>query len=254
MKKLHLILLTFLSLPVVAQDVIFTDRPNVTDAVDVIPKGTFQVESGFLYVKSDLNDSENFQIPNISIKYGLYDWLELRVITTNDKFTQDAQGGSLAEFEETGLTPITFSPKAEIFQQVNWVPQLSMAASISMPDVGATAFQNDKWNYGFRMLFENNNNLPWSASFGPDWDDTREITWSYSFTSGLMANDKLGFFMEIYGSFANDIDSQHGIDGGLSYLLNDDLIADFIVGLPLNKYAADFLIGAGISWKTNFLK
>lgn len=253
MKKFYALAFTLITIPTFSQDVIFTDRPNVTDAVDVIPKGTFQVETGFLYVDNQLDDSETFQIPNISIKYGLYDWLELRVLTTNDKFTQDAQGGSIEPIDETGLTPITFSPKAEIFQQVNWFPQMSLAASLSMPDNGATAFQNDKWNYGFRTLFENNNNLPWAASFGPDWDDTREITWNYTITSGFMANDKLGFFMEIYGSFANDIDDQHGIDGGLSYLLSDDLIADFIVGLPLNKYAPDFLIGAGISWRTNFL-
>lgn len=255
MKYCHLILFIFITFPALCQeDVIFTDRPNITDAVDVIPKGTFQVETGFLYVKTDLDDSETFQIPNISLKYGLYEWLELRVITTNDKFTQDAQGGSLERINETGLTPITFSPKAEIFQQVNWIPQLSLAATLSMPDVGASSFQNDKWNYGFRFLFENHNTLPWSASFGPDWDDTREVTWNYTITSGLMATEKIGFFLEIYGSFANDIDSQHGVDGGLSYLINNRLMADVIVGLPLNKFAPDFLIGTGISWKTNFLK
>jgi len=250
-KKLTLTLISIVGLFNIglSQETIFTDRPNVTDAVSLISPGTFQVEAGFLYESSDDNRVTYISSPNLSIKYGTLDWLELRVLANYQTVEVGLDG---ADQKFSGLSPITISPKIKIKDQTNWVPKLSLATSFTFPDVGEEAFQNEKLNYGYRILLENEKGFPWAASFGSDWDHSTETTWAYSWTTGGSFSDKLGFFGEIYGYFASDIPSRHGIDAGFTYLINNDLQADAIVGFPLNENAPDLWLGFGLAWKTNF--
>ncbi|MTI20598.1 transporter [Fulvivirga sp. RKSG066] len=226
----------------------FTDRPNVTDAVNTLSAGTFQIEAGYLY--QSFSSSTNFTTyPNLSFKYGIVDWFELRLLTNYQRFEQNLDG---ANSEVSGFSPLTISPKIKLTEQTTWVPKFSLATSFTFPDIGEEAFQNDKLNYGFRLLLENENGLPWSGGFGSDWGDSGETTWAYSWTTGASLSEKVGFFVEIYGYFANDIDSQHSVDGGFTYLVNNNLQADIIAGFPLNKFAPDFIFGFGLAWKTHF--
>ncbi|MDX1629515.1 MAG: hypothetical protein R3345_12490, partial [Fulvivirga sp.] len=45
-----------------AQETIFTDRPNVTDAVALIPQGTLQIEAGYFSDLFDNNGTDTYFI------------------------------------------------------------------------------------------------------------------------------------------------------------------------------------------------
>lgn len=257
MKNLLLILFVYtITHTVQAQEeVIFTDRPNTTDAVALISPGTFQIESGFLsqWDKEDGVSYNFISSPNLNVKYGLLSWLEMRLLTnylilnTEDDVTDSSI---------SGLSPLTLSPKFRMMRQSLWIPAVSVTTNFTFPGTGKEAFQTDKLNYGFRLLLEHvfNDKYSWSHGFGADWDDRREKTWAYSSAFAIAISEKTGAFAEIYGYFATDITSNHNFDAGLTYLVSNDLQLDTSFGLPLNENAPNFFISVGLSWKTNFKK
>ena len=44
-------------------------------------------------------------------------------------------------------------------------------------------------------------------------------------------------------------DSEHYLDGGVTYLINMNLQLDARIGLGLNDDAAEFFVGAGVSYR-----
>ncbi|ELR73267.1 hypothetical protein C900_04778 [Fulvivirga imtechensis AK7] len=255
MKKLILFFMIFLAYSqLCAQDEenIFTDRPNATDAIALISPGTFQIEAGVLsqWNKEDGIKYNWITSPNLSIKYGIANWLEMRVLT--NYLTLKAESETI-EATTSGLTPITLSPKIKLIKQNFWIPAASLATNFTLPDTGKETFQTDKLNYGFRLLLEHvfNDKYSWSHGFGADWDDSRETTWAYSSSFATAVTGKLGAFVELYGYFATDITSSHNFDAGFTYLASHNLQLDTSFGLPLNENAPDFFISFGAAWKTN---
>ncbi|MBV6639780.1 MAG: hypothetical protein KI791_03635, partial [Cyclobacteriaceae bacterium] len=109
---IFLLSLIIASSKILAQDSpIFTDRPNVTDAVPLISPGTFQVELG--YANSQIPTLSSNSIPNLSVKYGLFDWLELRVLSNYLVNKTEFMGLET----RSGITPIVFSPKFGLLEQ-----------------------------------------------------------------------------------------------------------------------------------------
>ena len=232
-----------------AQEVIFTDRPNVTDAVGVLNKGTMQVELGYLNLKSGDGAAEsNFStIPNFSFKYGLTDKIELRLLT--NYAISDNPGVD----EVSGLTPITFSPKFFLLEQNGIIPKTTLAAGLTFPDVGEEAFQVQDMNYNFRILFEYQfNKLTWTNSLGYDFLDNDISVLAYTSVLGYPITDKLGSFLELYGynDSETNLDAQN-LDFGLTYLISNKVQIDAIYGFNIDSNEDSSLFGFGLGYKIN---
>ncbi len=235
-----------------AQDAIFTDRPNVTDAIALLPKGTFQVELGYFRESSDNGDAVNRTSPNASFKYGLTEWLEIRVLTNYLESRTESQTG---EITDSGMTPLIFSPKIKLIEPRQWIPAVSLATNFVLPNIGAEEFQNDHLNFGYRLLLENNfSAFSWSHGIGTDWDDDSNATWAYSSALSRSINDRWGAFIELYGSFGSGISAAHSIDTGIVYIATNDLQLDTSFGLGLNDIAADFFVSFGVAWRVSLVQ
>ena len=247
MNKSTLLLLLFItSLEIFAQDSpIFTDRPNVTDAVPLISPGTFQVELG--YANTQMGSFSHTTIPNLSVKYGLLDWLELRVLTNYATDKIEVMGSET----QRGITPITFSPKFGLLEQDGVIPRTSLVTNFTFPNVGAEAYQLDELNYGFRLLFEYGfGKFTWTNSTGTDWPKGFDQTWAFTTVGGYALTDKLSTWLELFGTF-NDDNGGLGFDFGLAYLVSPSFQVDIIYGNQIG--GTDYqLIGFGGAWKTNF--
>ncbi|MEQ8926582.1 MAG: transporter [Fulvivirga sp.] len=231
------------------QETIFTDRPNVTDAVNVLNKGTIQFEVGYLNTTIGDGASEvTFStIPNFSFKYGLTDKIELRLLTNYAVLDEPGQDNT------SGLTPITFSPKFFIVEQDGIIPKTSLATAITFPDTGEEAFQVEDLNYNFRVLFEYQfNKLTWTNSVGFDFIDNDDSVLGYTTVLGYPITDKLGSFVELYGfgESDNNQDAQN-LDFGLTYLVNNDLQVDVIYGFNIDDNEDTTIFGFGFGYKIN---
>ncbi len=234
---------------------IFTDRPNLTDAIATITKGTFQIEAGFQNVRTTFNGGaeNNFNtIPNLSFKYGITDKIEFRVLTnyaTNNLKSVDADDKS------SGLTAITFSPKFALIEQNGWIPKASLVTSLTLPNIGAEDFRNNDLNGGFRFLIDYTlNKFNWTNTVSHDWQDDDLTLWGYTSVIGYAITKKLSAFGELFGyEYSNSLSTKH-VDFGVSYLLSNTLVVDCIYGTMIatndDSVDSERLIGFGIAWKT----
>lgn len=230
-----------------SQDVIFTDRPNVTDAVAVLNQGTFQIEAGYSITdgSAGLYEITSKTTPNLSLKYGLTDRIELRVLTNYR--IQERPG-----FEDiNGLDPITISPKFALLEQDGIIPKTTLTLAFTFPNTGKKEFQVIDFNYSFRGLFEYQiQSITWTNSLGMDFIDNDENVLAYTTVLGTPITEKLGVFVELYG-YENDGNSSQNLDAGLTYLVNNDLQIDFIYGFDLNSDFDFYNLGFGLAYKFN---
>ncbi|QSE96231.1 transporter [Fulvivirga lutea] len=249
MRILLTLLLCVLFISVQAQETIFTDRPNVTDAVNVLNKGTMQVEVGYLNSTTDFGTSEvTFStIPNFSFKYGLTDRVELRLLTNYGVLDSPGQDNI------SGLTPITFSPKFFLIEQDGIIPKASVTTAFTFSDTGEEAFQVEDLNYNFRLLFEYQfNKLTWTNSIGYDFLDNDNSALAYTTVLGYPITDKLGSFVELYGFGESDTsDAAQNLDFGFTYLVSNKLQIDAIYGFNIDDNADSTIFGFGFGYKIN---
>ena len=61
---------------------------------------------------------------------------------------------------------------------------------------------------------------------------------------------RLSAFVEYFSTIrASGEEDEHGMDGGFTYLLSDDLQIDLSAGAGLNRATPDFFVGFGIAWR-----
>lgn len=244
MKQLQLLLTIFIictALSAQAQT-IFTDRPNVTDAVDPIPKGRFQTEIGFLFSEDDASGIKSMQVPNLSFKYGIVDWLEMRVITSYNRISDIPP----SDVSETGLSPITFSPKMALTEQNGIVPNSALVANFTFPNLGSEAFDIPEFQGGLTGLFEYTwGKVTWTNSLGRLY--TCDCDWAYTTVVGTSFSDKLGGFVEFYGNLTGNATLNY--DVGVTYLVSDNLQVDVIYGNTAED-PGFYFFGFGLAWKT----
>ena len=230
---------------------IFTDRPNATDATGLLDPGDFQIEMGVL---SDNNGGDLYTTaPNVSIKYGLLNWLELRVLTN---FAIDNPQLVGSNNIDRGFTPITLTPKFKILEQDGFLAKLSATAAITLPGTGSPDFDINDPVVSYRILMENSlsDRVTWNHSLGTDFDaGGGDPNWAWSSAISFGITDKFGAFTELYGSAVPNSTPLYW-DGGLSYNILNTLVIDAMIGAGLNNDASDLYLSFGFGWKTNFKK
>ncbi len=56
-------------------------------------------------------------------------------------------------------------------------------------------------------------------------------------------------FLEVYGFLPQKEIGRHGLDGGLTYLLNNNFMGDLSAGIGLNQNAAQNYLSVGFSYR-----
>ena len=226
--------------------VIGTGRPSFGTGTSPVPVGHLQVESGYLYTEND--DDKTHTFPNVLLRYGVYDGIELRASTA---------GVVIPEGGDAGTTDLRFGAKLAIRGQNGIVPALAFQPSFTVPTGSAsTADQADPqvqfpvaWTVGDGLTILGNLNLGTaSISAGPVDGGTRPV-FAHSLLVGYDVVPRLTVFAEYFGVDTEDARETYNADFGALFLLNDNNQIDFIIGFGLNDQADDFFVGAGYSFR-----
>lgn len=236
-------------------DAIFTDRPGQTDAVYTMGKGYFQIESGFFYSTDEMAGVKitTSTTPNVMIKYGVIDRIEVKLFLDLLQLKEDTI--AVTETKNSGLAPIRLATKVFLIEGDGWMPAASLTGILSLPNTGDNAFQHKDVKTSIRLQMENSisENVSLNYSIGGDWSDNNNSQGVYTIVLGSSFSDKLGGWVELYGTFSNDFRDTFATDFGMAYLLTDYLQLDTSIGIGLNDAATDFFFNLGISWKTSLL-
>ncbi len=227
-----------------AQDnsALITDRPDFTESPFTVQPDRMQLEMGYTYRESDNgNEVRTQNFPEVLLRIGWVENWELRL------------GWGGYSFEENGediANDMRVGAKWAISDQDGWHPQLALLGEITIPtghgdnDVDPTITL--AWSYDLNDKNSVGGNLG-IGSVTQDGDrfaqGSASIAWNHTL------DDQWGFYTEYYTTFpdADDEDAVHIIDGGLVYLINDDLQLDFSLGFGLNEQADDLIVGFGFS-------
>jgi hypothetical protein len=246
MKTKTLILFLFISSQIYSQETepIQADRPDQTETPSVVPKGMFQVETGFTFQKNDAI-SKSFSSPSTLWKYGVNENFELRLIT--EFLLEEINNEKI-----NGFTPIYFGFKVKLTDEKGIIPKTSFIGHISLPNAASKEFKNEFFAPEFRFVMQHtlSEKMSFSYNLGAEWDGfSAEPTFIYTNAIGYSISDKFGSYIEIFGFIPQKEKSNHNIDGGITYLINNNFMLDLSSGIGISKNAPKNYIAIGFSFR-----
>jgi hypothetical protein len=134
MKKFILFFLLVFSVVAPAQVApIQADRPDQTETPAIVPKGMFQVESGFGYQKEDAHNA-TWTLPAALWKYGVNENFELRLITEIEIENKETENNY-------GLKPILIGCKIKMCEEEGIIPKTSFIGHMSIPNAASSKYK-----------------------------------------------------------------------------------------------------------------
>lgn len=222
------------------------DRPTEAQSAEVVSKRTFQTELG---VRKEQENGRDFswQYPDVLLRYGLIDRVELRLHTT----IQTQRYHTKNEFTD-GITPVELGLKATVFQTKDTGFTTSLYGHIGLPRIASKEHQHNTTYYRVRALFENKltEKIKLNANIGRDWDmDNKEQNWMYAVSPQFQSGKKWEATLEEYAFFKKDSKPEHYVDGGIGYYIGNTVKLDLNAGKGLGGEASDYFFTAGVSFK-----
>ncbi len=221
-----------------------TDRPDFTESALVVSVGTVQIEAGAEY--TDMNPVTDFSYPAFLARAGLGNRFEIRFgfggwskITMDDK-------------SQTYLNDLVLEAKYQLTKSSATIPMALMFVSTLPTGDKEVSVGTAETGLKYAFSYDLNESLGLGANLGVisvDAGDERQLLSLASVALGVGLSEKLGVFLETFAEIPPNRSWQPVFDGGFTYLLTPLLQADFYIGKGLNDYAAELIIGGGVSYR-----
>ena len=221
-----------------------TDRPDQTESATVVPRGLWQVETGYLFARDA--GVGGHAAPGTLLRVGLGGRTELRVGHAGIAAGEGRRGAGDSEIG----AKINLIPNSD-----GWRPELALLGALSLP-TGHPAFSSNGADPSFLLAFAHellprlslgyNAGAAWESGAGRPGRDALIV---YSLVLGVGLTDRLGTFLELFGGrqVTGAVAASASVDGGLTFLLTDVVQLDVSVGRRLRGPADDLFIGTGLS-------
>ena len=232
-----------------------TDRPDFTEASSTVGRGVAQLEFGYTYIyKTEGGQTVRGQsYGEPLLRYGiLADWLEFRIALFPVE-QRTASGGS--SNSTAGTADLYTGFKIGLTPQEGLFPEMAIIPQVNLP-TGSPAFTSNNvepgvnWIYGWEVT--DCISTAGSTQGNRRIDDTGNsyLEMAQSWTVAYSLCERVGAYTEWFGLFPSGADNarvQHFFNGGLTYLINNDIQFDVRGGVGLNDAADDYFVGTGLS-------
>lgn len=237
----------WLGIPCHAQQLqeLVSDRPDQTESSTVVPKGTWQLETGYYFQKAtDAGRSiKTHAYPTALLRIGMLDWLELRV--------QSAYRDSVVENgisrKADGLAPLNVGLKFRLWQGNGWKPEAAFIARVALP-TGSRLYRPDNPEPELRLTLSNEITPKFSIAYNLTYGwSGGDPTKGYTLSLSREVQDKFTVYAEVFGNKAIGEKAEHQADAGILFLLLHNLQLDVAAGVGLSKVAPDYFVTTGLS-------
>jgi len=219
-----------------------TDRPDQTECPYIVPAKHFQLESGFNYEYVN-KDKQNYIHPTALWKYGINNHFELRLIT-------ESVSSRINKINISGILPVELGFKVALMEEKGILPKTSFISHLSIPQISSKAFRTTYFapNFRFTMLHSLSDHLSLSYNLGAEWDgENPEPIFIYTFAPAYSFTDRLGAYIELYGFAPQQQRANHRADGGITYLVKNNIQLDISGGFRITDNAPEFYGALGFS-------
>jgi len=225
-----------------------TDRPDATESSSVIAPGFAQFEVGITAFE-DADGESGFESGGSLLRLGLVEDWELRL----------GWGGYLESDTVSGVNDAMLGFKYYLSPEGDTLlePELAILVHTSLP-IGDHDITSDAFDPDFLLSFAHTLSEELSLGYNlggkletaekGDGSETTLASGLYSIALGYGATDKLGLFLEVFGAVGlSSKESPASLDGGVTWLFNDDSQLDLFAGVGLNDDADEWFVGVGYS-------
>ncbi|MBK6263893.1 transporter [Marivirga sp. S37H4] len=243
MKKCFLLALVFMPIWLNAQNngsVINTDRPGFSDASRTVPKGYFQIESGFSFQSESFNTSLTQQLINFNntlLRYGIINGLELRVNQSiqSERILENDQLNELGW--QKGLSPLMLGIKVNLTEENDLIPETAFVAEVTLPkSQGYFMKEKSLLRLNFIALHSLNDSWIFTYNLGIHQGfNERSTQFNYTLKSVYTIND-FSPYLEFYGNRSISTTPLNYFNGGLAYLVNNKLQFDVHAGMDIVSF------------------
>jgi hypothetical protein len=225
--------------PPSSDDPISTDRPAIAASSTVVPKGSFQMENGFL-----ISNTHSFDGPETSMRFGLTNNTELR-FSAPDYYFNTSSG--------SGFGDVTVGIKQQLGPVGGF--DVSLIAFLSIP-TGARGVSSHGYDPGLQ--------LPWSRKLSDNWSaggqfalywpteqpgDRHNLTGESTFLLDRQLTKPMDAFVEYAGDFPQRGGPRHLLHIGAAYKTTPRQQIDLHVGIGLSSATIDHFVGIGYSFR-----
>jgi hypothetical protein len=230
-----------------------TDRPDNTEAPQVVPRGLIQLETGLLFrqdKEGGLREYE-FLYPRFLFRLGILRNVELRLVGDHRREQAQPEDRQQRPITTQGFNAFAVGAKVRVLKGEGVVPDIALLGHLTLP-FGANPWVPAKVSPLLRLALGHQvteslqvqYNLGWER----DWEDGEfdEVV-VYTFSVAQELNDQLTIFGELFGDRARGEGFNHNLDGGLLLKLRPNLQLDLWGGIGLSQNAPDFFVGTGLA-------
>jgi hypothetical protein len=233
---------------------LYTDRPTDSVSPLVVPKGSFQFETGYKYSRFDTDQGgvEEQTFPDFLFRYGLGERFEARLFASG--WTATEVGGE----STTGFSDITVGTKIELTKPRGRMSVASLLVDVSLP----TGSASETSDYVIpKVLFvggyELSDRYSLTYNIGPSLvtfkeAGTRETRWdlSYALAFAALARSNINLFAELYGAVKEgSVPETRNLQVGTTIRVAPKFQLDFRVGTGLVSASPEWFAGAGLAFR-----
>jgi hypothetical protein len=231
------------------EEPIAPDRPDFTEGTGLVPPGHVQVEGGATVGKVEDVDTTTFG--ELLIRIGTGERWEGRIgVSSYNRIETPLDEVSGFDDPTVGMK-VRFTDPAGDLAPGQPAVALVLVTSIPEGDEELTAGEwvpkallVFDWVLGDRFSLSSNLGYTYQVEEGERFHQI-----SASLSSGLSVTERLGAYLEWYGFSEETPDgaTTHYLDGGMSFLVTNDLQLDARIGTGLNDADPDWYAGVGAS-------
>ena len=252
MSAIKTTLITFIflvTLNAFSQEIV-TDRPDQTESSVTVTKGNFQIESGISIVNEDKGMVTSTFLPSTLLRYGIFEGVELRFVFQNESTEISLDGGN-RKFH--GFSDLEIGTKIQLFKKENVNTEIAFLSHLIIP-TAKTGITTDNFGVINKLSVSHSlsEKIGLGYNIGYDYIE-QESALTYSLALGISISDKVGFYVEPYGAWAEGNQFESNFDLGFTYLVKPNFQLDISYGTGINNEMN--YLSAGFSWEIHgFLK
>jgi len=241
-----------------------TDRPDFTESTDAVPTGRLQLEGGYTFTfdREGPDRVRGHTAPELLLRVGLAENFELRLGWEGYTWSEEQSAGETRsgrrvtrETWTQGGHDVSLGIKYKLLEQDGAIPHFGVIAEMSVPS-GSTVVSSGDVEPGVVLLwaYDVSDSFAVAGNFGlgvPTDGGQRFVQTSASLSFAFSLSERWGAYAEYFGTYPNQrgSDCAHSVNGGLTYLISDDVQLDWRIGAGLNEEADDFFTGVGFAWR-----
>lgn len=232
-----------------------TDRPDFTAADTLVPKGWAQLESGyqFTYTQSGERVKNQYSAPQLNLRLGLTEWVELRTLWSGFQTTAERNEITGARHLESTLFNLQTGFKWKISDEGGWIPQSALITTLFLPTSGHPGEDKVSPMIDFIYGWQIAEKLRLCGSTGmifADHGDVHKTEFYQSLVCEQTWTESFSTYFEWYAT-QNDsyyrLASGHNMDGGFTFRPRKNIQFDWRAGFPVGSADDSFFTGVGFS-------